>query len=72
MACFGFFIVGADFVLAGAPMVFAPLMKFIGLGSHFNSIARGVIDSKDIIYYVSFIFIFLWLNVRVIEGRNWK
>lgn len=72
MACFGFFMIGADFVLAGAPVAIAPIMKFIGLGSHFNSIAKGVIDSKDIIYYLSFIFIFLWLNARIIESRNWK
>ena len=72
MACFGFFMVGADFVLAGAPMSLAPFMKFIGLGSHFSSIAKGVIDSKDVIYYISFMFIFLWINVRVIENRAWK
>jgi ABC-2 type transport system permease protein len=72
MACFLFFIIGADFTLASAPLFIMPLMKFVGLGSHFNSIAKGVIDTKDIIYYVSFIFIFLWLNARVIESRNWK
>lgn len=67
---FALFIVGADFVLAGAPASLAPLMRFAGLGSHFNNIARGVIDSRDIIYYLSFIFLFLWLNVRVIEKRD--
>ena len=71
-ACFSAFIIGADFVLAGAPQFAAPVMKFIGLGSHFYNIAKGVIDSKDIIYYISFIFLFLWLNVRIIEGREWK
>lgn len=71
-ASFAAFIVGADFVLAGAPQTFTPIMKFIGLGSHFNNIARGVIDTKDVIYYLSFIFLFLWLNVRVIEGRGGK
>ncbi|MDD4271930.1 MAG: ABC transporter permease subunit [Patescibacteria group bacterium] len=71
-ACFAAFIIGADFVLAGAPGSLAPIMKFIGLGSHFNNIARGIIDTKDIIYYISFIFLFLWLNVRVIENRAWK
>ncbi|MDP2708656.1 MAG: ABC transporter permease subunit [bacterium] len=71
-ACFGAFIIGADFVLAGAPGALAPVMKFAGLGSHFNNIARGVIDTKDLIYYASFIFLFLWLNVRVIEYRAWK
>ena len=71
-ACFGAFIVGADFVLASAPQFVAPVMKFLGLGSHFYNIAKGVIDTKDIIYYLSFIFLFLWLNVRVIERRAWK
>ncbi len=67
---FVFFIIGADFVLVKAPQVFASLMKFIGLGSHFYNIAKGVIDTKDVVYYVSFIFIFLLLNVRVIESRK--
>jgi len=69
-ACFAAFIIGADFVLAGAPAWLAPVMQFIGLGGHFGNIARGVIDSKDVIYYLSFIFLFLWLNVRAIERRG--
>ncbi|MDO8592184.1 MAG: ABC transporter permease subunit [bacterium] len=72
VACFAALIIGADFVLAGAPAMFAPLMQFLSLGGHFNNIARGVIDTKDIIYYLSFIFLFLWLNVRVIEKRSWR
>jgi ABC-2 type transport system permease protein len=72
VACFGFFIVGADFTLTGAPQFIVPILSFLGLGSHFNNIARGVIDSKDIIFYLSFIFIFLWLNSKVIAGRAWK
>jgi ABC-2 type transport system permease protein len=72
VACFMAFIIGADFVLIGAPRFAVPIMSFLGLGSHFYSIAKGVIDSKDIIYYGSFIFIFLWLNARIIESRGWK
>lgn len=72
MVCFAAFIVGADFVLVGAPQFIAPYMAFLGLGSHFNNIAKGVIDTKDIIYYLSFIFLFLWLNARTIESRGWK
>src|SRR6056297_2223902 len=69
-ACFFFFVIGANFVLVQAPSFLAPMMKFLGLGSHFDSVAKGVIDSKDIIYYLTFIFFFLWLNVRVIEKRE--
>jgi len=72
VACFVAFIIGEGFVLTGAPRFAVPVLKFLGLGSHFYNIAKGVIDSKDIIYYSSFIFLFLWLNARVIESRNWK
>jgi len=72
VACFSAFIVGTEFVLMGAPKFIAPILKFLGLGGHFYNIAKGVIDSKDIIYYGSFIFLFLWLNARVIESRGWK
>jgi len=72
VACFSAFVIGADFVLSGAPKIAVPVMKFLGLGSHFYNISKGVIDSKDVIYYCSFIFIFLWMNVRIIEKRGWK
>lgn len=72
VSSFLLFVIGADFVLESAPFFLAPIMKFLGLGSHFYNISKGVIDSKDIIYYASFIFLFLWLNVRVIEKKGWK
>ncbi|MEA3450178.1 MAG: ABC transporter permease subunit [Patescibacteria group bacterium] len=66
------FIIGANFVLIGAPNFLVPILSFLGLGNHFYSIAKGVIDSKDVIFYFSFIFLFLYLNTRVIETRGWK
>ena len=72
VASFIAFIIGANFVLVGAPQFLVPIMSFMGLGTHFYNIARGVIDTKDVIYYLSFIFVFLYLNARVIEARGWK
>ena len=72
VACFIAFMIGADFILMGAPKFMVPLMSFLGLGNHFYNISKGVIDSKDVIYYVSFIFFFLWMNARIIETRGWK
>lgn len=69
---FLFFIIGNDFVVATSPQFLAPVLKALGLGAHFENIARGVIDTKDIIYYISFIWLFLWLNKNVIESRGWK
>jgi ABC-2 type transport system permease protein len=70
--CFGLFIVGEDFVLRSIPLALTPIIQYLGLGYHFESIGRGVIDSRDIIYYLSVIFFFLFLNVRSLESRKWK
>lgn len=67
---FALFILGTNFVVYPAPQLLQPILKFVGLGAHSENIARGVIDTKDIIYYGSFIWIFLWLNKQVIELRK--
>jgi ABC-2 type transport system permease protein len=67
---FGLFILGEDFVLFGIPDRLVPVFSFIGLGGHYDSISRGVIDSRDVIYYVSVIVFFLYLNVKSIEDRK--
>ena len=42
---------------------FQNIISWIGMESHFKSISRGVIDSRDIIYFASFSFLFLSLTV---------
>ncbi|MFH1681739.1 MAG: ABC transporter permease subunit, partial [Candidatus Eisenbacteria bacterium] len=69
---FAFFIVSEEFVIYNAPRSLVPVLKFLGLGAHYDSIGRGVIDSRDVIYYLSIIGFFLFLNVRSIESRKWK
>jgi len=69
---FAIFIIGEDFVLYAIPSFFVKLAQYLGLGSHFASINRGVLDSRDIIYYLSVIFFFLYLNTRQIESRKWR
>ncbi len=70
--CFGFLVIGETFVLVTVPGSLAPLFRYLGLGAHFDSIGRGVIDSRDIIYYISVIFFFLYANVRYLEKNKWK
>ena len=72
VSCFAFLIIGEDIVLMSAPDTLAPLFSYLGLGSHFESISRGVIDSRDILYYVSTIGFFLFLNTLALESRKWK
>lgn len=69
----------AVFLLIGLPDIakFFPsaLQRFvlnISLVSHFYSVERGVIDSRDILYYASVMFIFLFATIRAVESRKWK
>lgn len=72
VSSFAFFIIGQDFIIASLPSSLASVLRFVSLGAHFDNIVRGLIDSRDIIYYASFTYFFLWLNVKVLEGRKWQ
>ena len=70
MICFMLLIVGEDFVILNMPNQLVPILSYLGLGAHFQSIGRGVIDSRDIIYYLSVTGFFLFLNQLSVESRR--
>ena len=49
----------------------AALLRQFGTGSRFSSITRGVIDIRDLFFYVSISFGFLALNVYTLEREGW-
>ena len=69
--CTAMLIVGEWFFLILVPDILVPLFNYLGLGAHFESMGRGVIDTRDLLYYVSIIGIFLYLNVNTVENRTW-
>ena len=69
---FALFIIGEEIVLFSVPNALVPWFSYLGLGKHFASLQRGVIDSRDMVYYLSVIWFFLYLNIRTIENRNWS
>lgn len=46
-------------------------LRLIGTGARFESITRGVIDLRDLYYYLSLIAVFLTLNTFVLERERW-
>jgi len=60
-----------DKVLVYAPEGFASTMEFLAIDFHFSNIARGVIDSRDIIYFVSMMGFSLLLATFSLERRKW-
>jgi len=50
---------------------FSVIIDYLGINRHYISISRGVIDSRDIIYFLSIIFSFLYLTKFALEKRKW-
>lgn len=61
-----------DNVLIFVPGFLASVLEYLSVNYHFSNISRGVIDSRDLIYYLSLIFFFLFLAVRVLSSRKWR
>lgn len=50
----------------------AQVMTYMSTTTHMESFIKGVIDSKDAIYYVSVIFLGLFLTARSLESLRWR
>jgi ABC-2 type transport system permease protein len=48
------------------------VLEYISVDYHFSNIARGVIDSRDLIYYASAISFMLMLGTAVLQKRRWS
>ena len=50
----------------------AQLFAHVGLIEHMRDFARGVVDTRPLVFYVSFTILFLFLTLKVVESRRWK
>jgi ABC-2 type transport system permease protein len=44
-------------------------IEMLGIDSHYRSISRGVIDSRDIVYFATVVLFFLFLTARNLVKR---
>ncbi len=68
--CFFFFML--DKVLIFLPNFLSSIAQFASIDFHFRNIARGVIDTRDLLYYATFIGMFLMLSVYSLENEKLK
>lgn len=61
-----------DDMLPVLPMSLAPVLQFLSVSYHFENISRGVIDTRDLIFYFSLTFLMLYLAHNTLESRKWK
>ncbi len=71
LVCFIVFL-GFDYIgglgLSGGVQNF---VESLGISYHYNSMARGVLDTRDVIYFLSVISIFTLFSKIVLESRKW-
>lgn len=48
------------------------ILTYMGLSSHFFDFTKGVIDTRDVVFYLSVIAGALFLTTRVLETRRWR
>ncbi len=67
-----FYLIGSRGVVAFAGDSIAEILRAIGSGSRFESIERGVVDLRDLVYYLSLTAIFLTFNVVSLDSKRWS
>ncbi|MFH0991323.1 MAG: ABC transporter permease subunit [bacterium] len=68
---FVFILFMLDKILIYVPEALTSTIEFLGIDFHFSNIARGVIDTRDVIYFLSMIGVMLYLSVVSLERRKW-
>jgi ABC-2 type transport system permease protein len=48
------------------------VLSHLSLTEHFDSFAKGVIDTKDVIYYLNLTILSLFLTLRSLESKRWR
>ena len=71
IVCLLLYLVGSDVLSGFFDTRGSEILKLLGSGSRFDAITRGVIDLRDLYYYLSIMGIFLSLNVYGLETIRW-
>jgi ABC-2 type transport system permease protein len=50
----------------------ATLVRYVGIQGHLENFSKGIIDTKDVIYYVSVVTLCLMLSVRAMQSWKWR
>jgi ABC-2 type transport system permease protein len=61
-----------DWVSAYDQSAWGKVISYLSVVTHFEPFSKGVIDTKDVIFYVSMIFFGLFLTARSVESLRWR
>jgi len=67
---FGLWFLGMVGSLIPEPL--GEILSYFSLSQHFPGFVRGVVDTRDVVYYLTVTAVFLFLSVRSIETERWR
>jgi ABC-2 type transport system permease protein len=67
---FGLWFLGAAGGFTEGPL--GEVLSYLSLSHHFPDFARGVVDTKAVVYYLSVTALFLYLSIGSIETGRWR
>ncbi|MDP2422790.1 MAG: gliding motility-associated ABC transporter permease subunit GldF [Bacteroidales bacterium] len=68
----GFFYMGFEFIYSADLFgKFDLFIQSLGMNAHYTSMGRGVIDTRDVLYFFSLIVVFILLTKLSLQSRKW-
>lgn len=69
--CFFLYSAFESFKLLDLPVQMQLILEQLGISAHFYAMSKGVLDSRDLVYFGSVIALFIMLTKTVLESRKW-
>lgn len=60
------------YAASGTATWYASALQYLGTYSHWEPFTKGMVNTKDILYYVTITALCLFITVRVVESRKWR
>ena len=61
-----------DLGAQGAGSTLGEVLQYLSVIRHYDDFTRGIIDTSALVYYASFLFIFIFLTVRSVDSMRWR
>jgi ABC-2 type transport system permease protein len=61
-----------NWVSASGTAAWQKVLGYLSFSQHFDDLTRGILDTKDVVYYLSFSVFGIFLTHAVIQSRRWR
>ncbi|HHT9117243.1 MAG TPA: ABC transporter permease [Candidatus Hypogeohydataceae bacterium YC38] len=62
----------AGYAVSGTEGWYVAALQYIGTYDHWESFTKGLVDTRDVVYYISITALCIFIAVRIVESRKWR